>query len=290
MTSDQSITAFDFRTPGSLADHVEAGLASWQRTFCETVTERWSQHLSEPVQLTVGSQVVKPTVDVLQQVSPSSLVIRVALQTRSEVSLFVLPRTAMLALVQNALGSPVSDEPEDRDLTTLELSLAELLMQELVAGVGEAFPGAMALPCEFLGWEQKPHRTRLFPASEVLIVIPFEMESGETKHSGHWLIRHAVSKLLFGEGIEPIVADAEASGATLEQLALEIPFPVSIRLGSAQLKLADLASLQPGDIVMLDQPIRESLEAVISGIVRFRGRAGRCGARRAFQIEEVKQD
>ena len=95
---------------------------------------------------------------------------------------------------------------------------------------------------------------------------------------------------MFEDASEVPADDGVDHKQMLEQVALEIPFPVVVRLGKAQLKLMDLASLQPGDVIILDQPIREQLEVVVSDRVRFKGRAGRSGSRRAFQIEVVAND
>lgn len=288
MTREASTNPFDFRTPGNLADQVEEQLATWQRTLCETVAERWEQHLSQPVDWSADARRASRAAQTIPQLSPASLGLRLALRSRDEISLFVFPRQMLLSLVQNTLGDVSAEMPEDRELTSLELSLVELLMQELVVATGDAMPGAEPLPCDFQGWEPRPHRTRLFKGSDSLVVSSFTVTNGEQKHDCTWLVRQTFLKGMFEDGSELPAEDAADRQKMLEVVAEEIPFDVVVRLGKATLKFSDLASLQPGDVILLDQPIRDQLEVVVSDRVRFKGRAGRSGSRRAFQIESVK--
>ena len=289
MSSDTSVTPFDFRTPGSLADQVESRLATWQQTLCETSSERWNQHLTRPSEWISSRARTDRSREVLTQLPASGVGARMSMNGE-ELSLFVCDRQMLLALVQNVLGNDSDEVPDDRPLTMLELSMVELMMQELALAIGEAIPGSEALDCEFHGWEQTPRRTRLYLASESLVVCPFNMQIAENKFECSWLIRQVYLRNIFGAVGDLAADDGPAVQQTLEQLALLIPFSLVIRLGKAQLKLSELAGLQPGDVILLDQPISEPLDVCVADEVHFTGRAGRTGSRRAFQIETVAFD
>jgi len=289
MSSDISATPFDFRTPGSLADQVESRLATWQQTLCETSAERWNQHLPRRCEWTSSHTQTGRSKEVLTRLPDTGVGVRISMDS-GEQSLFVCSRQMLLALVQNVLGNDSDEMPDDRPLTMLELSMVELMMQELALAIGEAIPGSEPLSCEFGGWEQAPRRTRLYLASESLVVCPFEMQIGENKHECSWLIRQVYLRNIFGAVGDLAVEDEPVTQQTLEQLALLIPFSLVIRLGKAQLKLSELADLQPGDVILLDQPISDPLDVCVADDVHFTGRAGRTGSRRAFQIETVAFD
>ena len=289
MSSDTSATPFDFRTPGSLADQVESRLATWQQTVCETSSERLNQHLTFHCEWTSSRSKTDRSRDVLTRLSASGVGARM-LMNAGELSLFVCDRQMLLALVQNVLGNNSDEVPEDRPLTMLEQSMVELLMQELALAIGEAIPGSEAMNCGFDGWEQTPRRTRLYLDSESLVVCPFSMQIAENSFECSWLIRQVYLRDIFGTVGDLAVDDGPDVQQTLEQLSLLIPFSLVIRLGKAQLKLSELAGLQPGDVVLLDQPISEPLDVCVADEVHFTGRAGRTGSRRAFQIETVAFD
>jgi flagellar motor switch protein FliM len=58
-------------------------------------------------------------------------------------------------------------------------------------------------------------------------------------------------------------------------------------LGSADLSIAELTALQPGDVVRLDASIKQDLSVRVGTKTRFHGRAGIVGKRLAVQIVSI---
>ncbi len=287
MSEAASVSPFDFRTPGSLADETEARLAAWQRTLCEVVSERWNQHLHAPAAWSASSLRTFRQPEALEKLPESAFGIRVALGPAGEESLFVFDRQTVLAIVFNALGETGEELPDARDLTELESSLAGVFMQELSVATSEASPGAEPLHCEFSGWEFSPRRTRMFPQDESVVVCQFGLQVPNPEQQCFWLIRQALLREMFSDlaGAAPDVLDE--SRQKLEEIALEVPFPVVVRLGRATLRVSELTQLQVGDVIVLDKLIHDSLDVCVADAVKFRGRPGRIGSRQGFQIESV---
>ena len=66
---------------------------------------------------------------------------------------------------------------------------------------------------------------------------------------------------------------------------LPVDLSVEVVLGSAELRLSELSSLQVGDVVLLDQRATDGVLARAGGHELFRGQAGRVGSWKAFQID-----
>ena len=66
-----------------------------------------------------------------------------------------------------------------------------------------------------------------------------------------------------------------------------MPVVLELVLGTAELKLSQLSGLQVGDVVLLDQRDQGGIIARAGGLDLFRGRAGRTGSWKAFQIQSV---
>jgi flagellar motor switch protein FliM len=77
--------------------------------------------------------------------------------------------------------------------------------------------------------------------------------------------------------------------STLEQLVQEMPLEVSVTLGNAEVPLAQLARLRPGDVLILDQPVSEPLRAAIGEEKHFQVWPGRVGNRQALQVESFPE-
>jgi flagellar motor switch protein FliM len=66
-----------------------------------------------------------------------------------------------------------------------------------------------------------------------------------------------------------------------------VTVPVQVVLGAAELTVAELTGLRPGDVVRLEAPVRQDLSVKIGSQVRFHGRAGTIGNRLAVQIVDI---
>lgn len=67
----------------------------------------------------------------------------------------------------------------------------------------------------------------------------------------------------------------------------DIPVDVVIELGRRRMALRDLASLEPDDIVELDQPMDRPLDLVVGGKVLARGELVMVGERVALRVTEL---
>jgi flagellar motor switch protein FliM len=66
-----------------------------------------------------------------------------------------------------------------------------------------------------------------------------------------------------------------------------VPVPLRVELGNADLTLAEIMDLRPGDVIRLDTAAHQPLPVYVGGRVRFRARPGALGNRLAVQIESV---
>ena len=65
---------------------------------------------------------------------------------------------------------------------------------------------------------------------------------------------------------------------------------IEVVLGRAHLGPTQLAQLTPGDVVVLDQRVRDPLVAIVGGKEVFRTWPGRVGARQACKIDSIVED
>jgi flagellar motor switch protein FliM len=89
-------------------------------------------------------------------------------------------------------------------------------------------------------------------------------------------------------------AAAAVAGETAQRTALlEIvgtaTMQVEAFLGGSLIRLGDLASMQPGQILMLTQPAGSQLECAVNGKTKFRGEWIELGDRHGLQVEELTE-
>lgn len=287
MTDSVGFEPFDFRKPSGLPEPVDQRLLFWQRGLASLAPERWSQHMTTAVTMEHAARETMMMVEARRQLPDAGIGCRIDLGADALPTLFVFARPLLLALVGQVLGENLTQLPADRPLTTIEHTVSELLFEELANAIGEAWPEQSPLDCCINGFDDKPQRSRMYPLGERVLLSRFDLNSAFGSQPVHWLSAQDQLIALLGQADDVGAPVAPAKDGPLQARAAEIPVQVIVRLGSAELHVSDLADLQVGDVILLDQKIDEPLEAQVAGLPKYRGWPGRVGTRQAIQIDEL---
>jgi flagellar motor switch protein FliM len=287
MNTAAPLELYDFHKPCTLADGVEQRLSDWQRAICPMVVDVWRNYVPYDVEMTFVDQRSFSMSEATGRLSFPSVAYRIKISGIGSPTLFVVPRPVMLALVTSILGDVNETLPDDRELTDIENSLSELLFQELTSAISAAWPEQRPIPCRLDGVESRPDRSRLLPPSDNVLMLRFQIGGSFGKQDSFWVLPQVQTEELLSDDGEQKQKSSDKSRILLEMRAREIPVDLTVRLGDATISVADLAHLNAGDVVVLDQKITDPLVAEVSGQVVFRGRPGRSGPRQAFQIEAL---
>ena len=214
---------------------------------------------------------------------------RVAAGDAATPTLFVLPRPLALTLIAGLLGETSPALSDDRELTIVEESLAEYVVQHLLFPVlqdtwrGSA-PPRLAVQCA----EPNPRFARLFTPGSDVIVCTFVLRGPFGEQPWCWL----VPQQNWLEPSEPAAPIAQAAAeparrATMEPVVREMPVELVVLLDTMDLLLSEVGRLRAGDLLVLKQPIDEPLTALVAGEKRFRVWPGQVGSRKAVAIESL---
>src|SRR4051812_43180111 len=180
---------FDFRKPPRLAGNLEQRLTAWLRLAGQLAGQRSSRYMPFALEVSVGEVEALPPEEALDRLPSPAVGFRVALGESETSSLFAWPRPLVLALVAGALGDGSGALPPDRELTVVEESLCEYLMQQLLAAVlYETWPGKTALPIVVRQREPSPRWARLFGSAERLLFCSFRLSGASGDEAWYWLL------------------------------------------------------------------------------------------------------
>jgi flagellar motor switch protein FliM len=275
---------YDFRNPARRAGERERRLDQWLVAAAKASVLPWGKLLSFPANLESGRREEVLPEEWCSCLPESTLGLRVRLGEQKLVSLLVMPRTLALALLDGLMGDSVAGMPTDVALTPVEESLLGHLSEMLLLRpLRETWPGLNPLVLRAGGQEVNLRTTRLFSSTEPVYVCTFRVTGPFGELDWCWLLPRGdwLSGIL-----PPPPRSAEAAERDrVEKLVRDFPVDLSVQLGSAEVSLSQLASLAPGDLILLDQPAGETLTAKVAGVPKFRVRPGVAGQRQAVQIE-----
>ena len=281
-TSDPERLNFD--EPRRLSASESQVLRRWMASACERLTETWSGMLCGPIGL--QGDAVEPVRyrPALASLPEPGTGIVLELGRSLFPSLLAFPRRLLLGIVAQTLGEASGDWPAARELTPLEQTTSEVLLQGFTESISDSWPGIDRLPCNFVEF-CRPRRCRRLPVDSELITCRWTVTTGFGAETMVWLLpRPEIEQLLESEELSAVTEDHRTE---LESLVQSLPVEIGVVLGRARLSVAEVADLAAGDVLMLDQAIDRPLAVQVSGKTRWTGSPCRVGIRQAIQITAV---
>jgi flagellar motor switch protein FliM len=219
------------------------------------------------------------------------------------VSLDPLPGRAIVELdfalayliVDRLLGGPGQPMPPERAVTEIEISLMRTVVSTLLYSIREIWSGIIEVRPRLEDTTLNPSLVQIALPTDVVVLIVFEVRLLGATGTISLCIPHNV--------IEPIIpqlsaeiwlsqkkAGNEELAATLTQHLQAVRVPIAVSLGEARIPIADLLTLDVGDVLTLDTLVAKPLPVKVGARPKFTGVPGTLGKYLAVRIEEVLDD
>ncbi|MET0282218.1 MAG: flagellar motor switch protein FliM [Steroidobacteraceae bacterium] len=178
---------------------------------------------------------------------------------------------------------------EGRDFTPTENHIIEMLMQQLITAVHEAWqPVLPAAKVEFINREMNPHFANIVSPTEIVVVSRFRIEIDGRGGEIHVTLPYSMLEPLkdtLRAGMQSDRQDREERWSQILRNELEESgVDLVTQLATAQTTLGKLLNMRPGDVI----PIEFDGQATVlaDGIALFRGELGQ---QRGMQVVRVGQ-
>lgn len=208
-------------------------------------------------------------------------------------ALFVFESKLSYAIIDSYFGG--TDRPftkiEGKEFTPIELHFMRKIMDMAINDLEEAWAPVHRIDAQYLRTEINPQFVGVVPPSDVIIATTLEVEFESA--SGTIMIVVPYST------IEPIKQKLSSSFQTDNEMADSIwtqafnehirntPAEMVVRLGEAEMTLGDLLTLEPGDIIPLNQDASGEVIVAIEGVDKMKCIMGTHKGNRAVQITKI---
>lgn len=278
------VQALDFSRPTKFGLEVQRRLRRAHETYCQTASARIALEIGLPIKLELIGlmQLSYSAAQAMVPKGPGATLkvgdLGMQIQLAAELPLVLLG-------IQRLMGGS-TDVPEDRHLTEIDLVLSERVFQALVGPLSACWEEIAAVELTLDRIDAEPnHSAALAPVSEPTLVI--SMEARVEQHSFTILL------LIPYRSIEPIssrlwqAVDMHAVGNTgrsLGEAVGEALFEVRAEVGSLELTVAELMSLEVGQRVVLGSERPGTATLFVGDVAVGAARPGRHGQHRAVQV------
>ncbi len=202
--------------------------------------------------------------------------------------LIVLGPTLVFAMVDHFFGgSGRRATIEGRDFTATESRVIHMLLKGVFANLQEAWSHVAPIEIEYLSSELNPHFANIVSPTEIVVISSFRIELDGGGGELHVTLPYSMIEPLrdvLDSGVQSDLEHDERWLHTLREEIEEAEVRITTVLGRAQLSLAGLVNLAPGDVIPCDFTGQATVFA--EDVPLFRGSFGVSRGQQAVKVEQ----
>ncbi len=287
---------YDFRKP----NRVPKDQLKTIRTLHENFSETFGFYLASKLQTMATIDLI--AVDqlryseyVLSISNPSCIYIFDIKESDGKAVLELTPEL-VLVIVERLLGGSGAKTSSGRSITPIEQKLMRPLISQALVSLTKAWSPVQALHFDLAGFESNPDFVQIAPASEIVIVISFEIKVGEESFLMNlcypsFALEDVIARLSV-QYFSRVQSEKDKQrirqimGNQLKKTSMD----VRIILGTSKITVRDLLSMEKGDVLVLDSSIDSTLPVIVKDQVKFRGRPGMRDGNMAVRITDIVKE
>lgn len=202
-------------------------------------------------------------------------------------ALFILDARLVFKLVDNFFGGDGRHAKiEGREFTPTELRVVRMVLEQAFVDLKEAWQAVKDVQFEYVNSEVNPALANIVSPSEVVVVSTFHIELDGGGGEMHVTMPYSMIEPLrevLDSGVQSDVDEHDERWVkALREEITAVKVPLSATVVRRELKLRDLLSMQPGDVIPVEMP--EHMVLCANGVPTFKARLGSARGNLALQI------
>ena len=286
--ASMSYEVYDFRRPDKFSKEQLRTLQMLHETFGRLAGNGLSSYLRDTVFIDMISLEQVPYEEYLRSINQSVFAIT-SLPPLSGQAVLELEFSLVFSMIDKLLGGP--GKTIDRSiLTDIEIPLVRQIIERLYGALKTAWEGVVIVNPGIEGIETSAQFVQIAPPTDIVVSILFEVRIGDVRGAMSLCIPYMVLKPITTKlSAQKWFATSQKRSSSghrrqligqVRQAAVEC----SIDLGHAELTIADLVRLRPGDVLKLDQKSGQDLNFLVSDTPKFVGKPALDGKNVVFTI------
>ncbi len=281
--SDPTYQVYDFAASARVERPLSLALRRWLEKFAERFVEQYGNFSMTEIDAEALLIDAESFEDLQNKWHAPSFSAEIKLQEGELSGMLVATRSEMLKLLMDILGNADGGATEDRELTSVEASLCEMIFEQAASTLAESWPEQQPLTQDLQPLDPQPAHSRLYPPDQLLLKSGLMIKLPEQSVSIQLLLPKPDAAKLLKVPMRAPAAPNPASRLDPNRIS-QINVQVSAGLGSTRLAMTDLATMAVGDIIVLDQSVGQPLTVYANDEPAFEAWPGRRDRNQAMSI------
>ncbi len=288
----EHIQPYDFRQPAFLAASELRKLRLRHEEFCRSLAARLSIYLRLEFSLQMSKlQTISHRQFTEGLGNPTHLTLFKAEPLRG-IGLLDIPPRLGLAIVDRLLGGTAQSRNDSRDLTEIETALLDQGVQIMLNEWCNQWQPFQDLRPTLIGHENNGRFLQTAPHDTVMLCLSLEARVGDCLEEiqfafPHYMIEPIVKYLAtLGAAEKEVHAHAATAQVRWNSDLNDVPVSITAEWDGLQLSARELATLQLGDLIMLEPQMSESVRVRLASAPKFSGLLGTRAGKWAVEINE----
>ncbi len=288
---NKNIKIYDFKRPDKFSKEQIRTVSIMHETFARLTTTALSAQLRSLVNVHVASVDQLTYEEFIRSIPTPTALAVINMDPLKGSAILEIDPAVTYSIIDRQFGGPGEGAKVSRELSEIEQAVMEGIIVRILGNMREAWSQVIDLRPRLGQIETNPQFAQIVPPTEMVVLVTLETKVGEVEGMMNFCIPYLT--------IEPIVSKLSAQywyssvrrGATTENLNIlkerlsAIRVPVSAEVGSVELRMRDVVSIQPGHLIRLPRVnVGDSMVLKVGNQPKFTCQPGIVGNRVAVQI------
>jgi len=294
----RKVKPYDFRHPEKLSKEQIRGLQIIQQGVAGALAASFSGRLRAPVESRLSALERGIYEEYVTQIGPSAVVVIIDMNPLQGYAVAAFGLDVAFGIIDRLLGGKGKRNMRslNRDLTDIEIALIRHIGMDIARSLIEPWGRVTELVPDVTELALGPQVMHVIPPSEFVITAWYEVrfadQTGGISLCFPLTVLEQILPKLTGQSLfenRPNRSAQDHMKVNDEQL-LPMTVPLRAMLGNARVNAADIANLQPGDVIVLDHDVEAPLRVLVGNCERFAGSPGTRGRKMALQLSASVDD
>ena len=232
--------------------------------------------------------------DFIKDVPPNSLYHVITMSPLPGQMILTISPDVSVRILEQRLGGKTEGNRKERAMTNIDQSLLRGLVEHMLNDLKAAWTKVASLEPNLEDSTVNQHWVQMMMGNDRVMLLTFELSIQSTTGIMNAYIPFSMLKPIANvlnphvwiTGRKEKTIDPVARQKTLENLS-EMPIPVRVIMGKAQLTLSEAMNLEVGDIIGLDTTMTQNMVMEVANATQFYTRVGKSGKKLAVQVVSV---